>query len=169
MTVVLARKLEYVWLKRDPGVELHDLGERVPGGEPKHRVENLQRGIVEIEEAVAIAEGLELLLPYRALELAEDGPVHVPLGDHPDEGVKPIDRAVDRLEARGDSRAADAGHHLLLGRFAVGRDDVSVRVPKLDEVKDVRVVDRVPGIDQRIDRKLLRGLPGDIDEGCLGG
>src|SRR5256712_266002 len=87
---------EDVRLEGDAGVELDDLGERVTIRDPERLLESAEDGVVEVEEAVAVAQRLELSLPDRELELAELGPADVALGDHPDEGVEPVDVAVDR-------------------------------------------------------------------------
>ena len=62
--------------------------ERPPVGDPVLPLDVAQLGVVEVEEPVAVAQRLELLLPDRELQLAELGPRHVPLGDHPDERVE---------------------------------------------------------------------------------
>ena len=66
--------------------------------ETKHRV-------VPVEEAVAVAQGGELLSPDRELKLSEFRVFHVLLGHHSNKCVEPIDGPVDRLEARGDCGA----------------------------------------------------------------
>ena len=55
------------------GVRLHDLRERVLVGHAVAVVDALERGIVEIEEAVAVAQRRELPLPDRALERPQLG------------------------------------------------------------------------------------------------
>ena len=58
--------------------------------------------VVRVEEAVAVAEGDELLLPDRVLELAELGARQVRLAHHADEHVDVVDAPVERLQARGE-------------------------------------------------------------------
>src|SRR5437762_7463250 len=138
-SLYLSGELEYVRLERDTGVELHDLGQRVTGVDPEDRVGHPKHGIVQIEEAVAIAYGLELLLPHGELKFAELGPVDVPLGDHAHECVEPVDAPVDGLEAGGERCAPRRDDDVFLGLLAVGSNDVPIGIPKLDEVEDVRV------------------------------
>src|SRR5437899_12483950 len=142
-SVGLARELEDVALKRDAGVELHDLREREPVVDAELVIDETKHWVGPVEEAVTVAQGGELLCPDRELKLAELRVFHMPLGHHSNECVEPIDGAVDRLEARGHGGAAEAEDHFFLGLLAVGSYEVSVGVPKLDEVQDVRVVDRV--------------------------
>jgi len=160
-------ELEDVALERDAGVELHELrdGESVVDAELV--INDPKYWVVPVEEAVTVTQGGELLCPDRELELAELCVFHVPFGHHSNKSVESIDGPVDRLEARRDGGAADTGDHRFLGLLAVGSDEVTVGVPELDEVEDVRVVDRVPRVDQRIGWEALRGLAGDIDERCL--
>jgi hypothetical protein len=102
-----------------------------------------EHGIVAVEEPVAVAQRLELPLPDRELELAELGPGDMTLGDHPDERVELVDASVDRVQPRGERRAADADDCVLLRFVALDRDGLAVYVLQLHEVEDVRVVERV--------------------------
>src|SRR5438552_17135054 len=88
----------------------------------------------------------------------------MPLGDHSNKRVEPVDVAVDRLEPGGEGRAPHRGHDFLLGLRAAGSDEVPFRVSELDEVEDVRVIDWILCVDQRIRRETLGGLAGDVDE-----
>src|SRR5947209_3136340 len=51
---------EDVRLEGDAGVELDDLGERVSVRDPERLLESAEDGVVEVEEAVAVAQRLEL-------------------------------------------------------------------------------------------------------------
>src|SRR6267143_673785 len=163
----LTRELENVRLKGDSGVELHDLSQRASRVDVESRTDDPKDEVVLIEEAVAIADRCKLLLPHRELELPELGAAHVTLGDHTHESVEPVDRAVERLQARGHRAASSADHHLLLGRLGTGSDEVPVRIPEFGEIEDVRVVDRVLRVDQWIRGEPLRGFASDLDEGRL--
>src|SRR5438132_14226585 len=101
----LARELEDVALKRDSGVELHDLRERESVVDAELMTDETKGWVVPVEEAVAVAQGGELLCPDRELKLSEFRVFHVLLGHHSNKCVEPIDGPVDRLEARGDRGA----------------------------------------------------------------
>jgi hypothetical protein len=57
--------------ERDVGVESNDLRERTSVVKPKSLLDEAQPGVVLVEEAVAVAEVLELLGPDVQLEFAE--------------------------------------------------------------------------------------------------
>ena len=84
--------------------------------------------IVEVEEPVAVAQRLELLLPYRHLQRTQLGAGHVLLGLHSDEGVHLVHRPVDRLEPRGHRRPAHRGDHVLEGLPGARLDLLAVAV-----------------------------------------
>src|SRR5947208_16138602 len=121
-------KEENVRRKRDAGVEPDDVRQRVSIVDAEERVYERKRGVELIEEAIAVPQGLELLLPDRELELPELGALEVLLGHHADERVDRVHVAVDRLEPSSERGAANADDDLvqLLGRS--GRHDVSIRV-----------------------------------------
>src|SRR5438132_11821229 len=101
----LARELEDVALKRDAGVELHDLRESESVVDAELMIDETKYRVVPVEEAVAVAQGGELPCPDRELKLSEFRVFHVLLGHHSNKCVEPIDGPVDRLEARGDRGA----------------------------------------------------------------
>ena len=86
------------------------------------------------------------------------------LRDQADERLDSGDVAVDRLQPGGEGRAPDADDRVTLGRVAAERDRVAVGVLQLDEVEDVRIVDRVVRVDQRVRGKAGGGLAGDRGE-----
>ena len=58
----------------DAGVQLDDLGERVPVVDPVVLLDASEERIVLVEEPVAVAQRLELLLPDRELQLPNSVP-----------------------------------------------------------------------------------------------
>src|SRR5262245_6238359 len=90
-------------------VGLDDLREAVPVRDAELPLDRGQQRVVEVEEAVAVAERLELLAPDRALQLAELRAADVLLGGHPDERVELRHVAVDRPQPRRGRRPADPG------------------------------------------------------------
>src|SRR5206468_6077640 len=68
-TFGLARKLEDVALKRDASVEFHDLRESEPVVDAELTIDEAKNWVVPVEEAVAVAQGAELLCPDRELKL----------------------------------------------------------------------------------------------------
>src|SRR5438552_12499029 len=110
----LARRLEHVALKRDAGVELHDLREREPVVDAELMIDRTKNWVVPVEEAVAVAQGGELVCPDRELKLAKLRVFHMPLGHHPNKSVEPVDAPVERLEARSYGGAPYADDHFFL-------------------------------------------------------
>src|SRR5688572_1903342 len=63
--------LEHVRLESDTGVHSDDLAEGVLVGDPVPLLDEAEHGIVQVEEPVAVADVLELLLPDGELQLAK--------------------------------------------------------------------------------------------------
>src|SRR5438445_166207 len=134
-SVGLARELEDVALKRDSGVELHDLREREPVVDAELMTDETKNWVVPVEEAVAVPQGGELLCPDRELKLAKLCVFDVRLGHHSNKCVEAIDGPVDRLETRSDRGAPYAEDHFLLSWIG------DIRLGDLEEHAAKRVVD----------------------------
>ncbi len=123
------------------GVDADEVREPPAVIDPVRREDRRQHRVVEVEEAVAVAQGLELLLPHCELQRPELASRDVPLRQHPDEGVELVDASVDRLQARCQRCPADTDDGLLARLVAMQWNDLAVGVPQQDEVEGLATVD----------------------------
>ena len=112
---------------------------------PYSALDRAQRRVVQVEEAVAVAQRLELLLPDRELQLAELGARHVLSETMPMNASTLVDVCRRSPSAARRASCGARRRRRPVGRVAAERDHVAVDVAQRDEVEDVRIVDRVPG------------------------
>ena len=119
-------------------------------------------GSFGVEQAVAVAQRRRTASSTSPAAALRTRCRHVRLGDHADERVDLVDGC--RRSPSAGPRPSCAGRRRRRRRRLPAGDRVAVAVGRLDEVEDVRIVDRIARVDQRIGGEPFGRFAGDRRE-----